>query len=53
MYKKEIVYDNTIYVETSVLDLSTLPMMDFHYNTIHNNLEGTYNLLDSDTDSLV
>ena len=53
MYKKEIVYDKPIYVGTSILDLSKLCMMDFHYNTIHKNFEGRYNLLYSDTDSVV
>ena len=53
MYKKEIVYDKPVYVGTSVLDLSKLCMMDFHYNTIHKNFEGKYNVLYSDTDSLV
>jgi hypothetical protein len=28
-------------------------MMDFHYNTIHKNFENKYNLIYSDTDSLV
>ena len=53
MYRNEIVYDKPIYVGTSVLDLSKLCMMDFHYNTIHKNFEGRYNLIYSDTDSLV
>ena len=53
MYKKEIVYDKPIYVGTSILDLSKLCMMDFHYNTIHKNFKGRYNLLYSDTDSVV
>ena len=50
---KEIVYDKPVYVGTSVLDLSKLCMMDFHYNTIHKNFENKYNLIYSDTDSLV
>jgi len=50
---KEIVYDKPVYVGTSVLDLSKLCMMDFHYNTIHKNFENDYNLIYSDTDSLV
>jgi len=53
MYKQEIVYDKPVYVGTSILDLSKLCMMDFHYNTIHTNFENNYNLIYSDTDSLV
>ena len=53
MYNKEIVYNKPIYVGTSVLDLSKLCMMDFHYNTIHKNFENQYNLIYSDTDSMV
>ena len=37
MFRTEIVYNKPIYVGTSVLDLSKLCMMDFHYNTIHKN----------------
>ena len=51
--KKEIVYDKPKYVGTSIWDLSKLYMMDFHYNTIHKNFEGRYNLLYSNTDSVV
>ncbi|MFM7980107.1 MAG: hypothetical protein ACKPKO_12405, partial [Candidatus Fonsibacter sp.] len=53
MYKTEIVCDKPIYIGTSILDLSKLCMMDFHYNTINKNFKGKYNLLYSDTDSLV
>lgn len=53
MYKKEIVYDKPIYVGTSILDLSKLHMMDFHYNVIQKEFENQYNLIYSDTDSLV
>jgi hypothetical protein len=49
----EIVYDKPIYVGTSILDLSKLCMMDFHYNTVQPTFEGKYNLVYSDTDSLV
>ena len=40
--KKEIVYDKPIYVGTSVLDLSKLCMMDFHYNVINQEFKGKY-----------
>mgnify|MGYP003342229251 CR=1 FL=1 len=53
MIKQKIVYDKPIYVGTSILDLSKLTMMDFHYNVIHKEFEGKYNLLYSDTDSCV
>ncbi|MFM7983815.1 MAG: hypothetical protein ACKPKO_31270, partial [Candidatus Fonsibacter sp.] len=33
--------------------LSKLKMLDCHYNVIHKNFEGQYNLIYSDTDSLV
>ena len=52
-YKKEINYNKPIYVGTSVLDLSKLTMMKFHYDVIHHSFEGRYNLIYSDTDSLV
>jgi hypothetical protein len=53
MYKQEIIYDKPIYVGTSILDLSKLHMMNFHYNVIHKEFEGKYNLMYSDTDSMV
>ncbi len=52
MYKQEIVYDKPIYVGTSVLDLSKLHMMNFHYNVINKEFDN-YNLIYSDTDSFV
>ena len=53
MFKKAIEYNKPIYAGTSILDLSKLCMMKFHYNVIHKNFEGRYNLIYSDTDSLV
>jgi hypothetical protein len=53
MYKEEVVYDKPLYVGTSILDLSKLCMMEFHYDVIHKEFEGKYNLIYSDTDSLV
>ena len=53
MYKHQIEYCKPVYVGTSLVDLSKLCMMDFHYNTIHENFENKYNLIYSDTDSLV
>ena len=53
MYKQEIVYDKPLYVGTSILDLSKLHMMKFHYDVIHKEFENKHDLLYSDTDSLV
>ena len=52
-HKTETVYDKPVYVGCAILDISKLKMMDFHYNTIHANLAGSYELLYSDTDSLI
>jgi hypothetical protein len=53
MYKTEIECDKPIYVGTSILDLSKLCMMDFHYNVIQKHFQGRYHLIYSDTDSFV
>ena len=45
MFKQKVLYDKPSYIGTSVLDLSTLHMMWFHYEVIHKNLEGSYNLI--------
>ena len=45
MYKKEILYDKPLYVGTSILDLSKLCMLDFHYNVINKEFENNYNLI--------
>jgi hypothetical protein len=52
MYKQEIEYNKPVYVGTSVLDLSKLCMMDFHYNVIERHFPGKHRLLYSDTDSM-
>ena len=51
--KTEIIYDKPIYVGTSILDLSKLHMVDFHYNVIEEQYKGNYELIYSDTDSFV
>ena len=53
LYQKKIVYDKPIYVGTSILDLSKVCMMDYHYNVMEKSFPGSYNLIYSDTDSLV
>ena len=53
MYKQEIIYDKPIYVGTTILDLSKLHMMKFHYEVIDEQFKGHYNLIYTDTDSLV
>ena len=53
MYKDEVRLDKPIYVGTTILDLSKLLMMRYHYEVIEEDFKGRYNLLYSDTDSLV
>ena len=53
MFEQEVLYDKPSYVGTSLMDLSRLHMMKFHYEVIHKNFEGKYNLIYTDTDSLV
>ena len=45
MHKKAIKYDKPVYVGTSILDLSKVCMMDFHYDVINVNFENRYNLI--------
>jgi DNA replication protein DnaD len=52
-FKTEITYDKPVYLGSSILDLSKLHMMNFHYNVIHKDFEGKYNLIYTDTDSFI
>jgi len=52
-HQTKIIYDRPCFVGCAILDLSKLHMMKFHYNVIHKNLNGKYDLIYSDTDSLV
>ena len=52
-HKTATVYDKPVYVGCAILDISKERMLDFHYNTIHKHFNGSYDLLYSDTDSLV
>ena len=53
MYHTEIEYDKPLYVGSTILDLSKLHMMDFHYNVIEKNFKGRYHLCYTDTDSFI
>ena len=53
MYHTEIEYDKPLYVGSTILDLSKLHMMGFHYNVIEKNFRGRYNLCYTDTDSFI
>ena len=53
MCKAEVSLDKPIYVGTSILDISKLCVMDVRFYVIENKFAGIYNLLYSDTDSLV
>ena len=52
MYKEEIEYNKPVYVGTSVLDISKLCMMNFHYNVIQHRFPNKHNLCYTDTDSM-
>jgi len=40
-HKTNVVYDKPVYVGCSILDISKLRMMDFHYNTMENISKGS------------
>ena len=52
-YKERIVYDKPVYVGCSILDLSKLKMLEFHYDVIDKQFGKRANLIYSDTDSFV
>jgi hypothetical protein len=53
MYKEEVLYDKPLYVGASILDLSKLCMMEFHYGVVEKEFSNKYELIYSDTDSMV
>jgi hypothetical protein len=53
MYKEEVLYDKPLYVGASILDLSKLCMMEFHYDVVEKEFQNKYELIYSDTDSMV
>ena len=53
MFKEEVLYDKPLYVGSSILDLSKLCMMQFHYGVIEKEFENKNELIYSDTDSLI
>ena len=52
-HKTATLYDKPVYVGCAILDVSKLRMLDFHYGTMEKHHKGKYDLLYSDTDSLV
>ena len=53
MLKDTVEMNKPIYVGTSILDISKICMMRFHYDVIDKHFEGRYNYPYSDTDSFV
>ena len=53
MYKKNVLDNKHVYVGKTILDLSKVHMMNFHYNVTQKNFKDKHHLLYSDTDSLI
>ena len=53
MFKRQVMYDKPSFIGTSMMDVSELHMMRLHSEVIHKNFEGRYNLIYTDTYSLV
>lgn len=53
MYEEEVLYDKPLYVGASILDLSKLCMMGFHYDVVEKEFSNKNELIYSDTDSMV
>ncbi len=51
-HKTATVYDKPVDVGCAILDISKERKLYFHYNTVHKNISGSYDLLYSDTDNL-
>ena len=53
MKKTSITYDKPMYIGSCILDISKVTMYDFHYNVMENEFKNNYDLVYSDTDSLI
>ena len=53
MNRTNVILDKPIYVGCSILDISKLHMLKFHYGVISKHFKDKYDLIYSDTDSLI
>ena len=53
MKKTEIYFNKPVYVGQAILDLSKTLMFDFHYKYIRKKYDSKFELLFTDTDSLL